>query len=655
MATKYLYHKSGTFNRDSILRNGLIPQVGPSYKAHWNDDENLKPFIFLYDHAKVQDGEYDTTYDDDIYAIDVKQLDREHLRRDPDRDMKGCWVYDQKISPSAIKLIYKGSKKDSGDLTLHRNIYKNINNDITIVANRGNGETYIEAMLNGSCIGYLIVVIHNTIYDLESEISDTDSYEVADEVITKLDSRKRVIELADITVNREYRNMGISKRLLEYILDTFKNEQFYMRVCPTDGIDEQTLANSVKNYGFTEIDNTENGTFLIKRNYLYENKTKYDMKINESKFRNIIAESVKKTLSEMDWKTYAAAAAKDTDPNRRYRFLQKANDEYNKKYFGASQKEMLTNPNKVAPFHKMRVKDENGNLIDNPQEWGGSFGGRNMHDLTDMAKGNQPNARPLGDMSFNDIHQTMDAAQEMCDFKDGKYERVKGKGWQLKDNKVNENNNMKKTIKLNEATIRKIVAESLKRALRESEDFDDNMDYDFDDDNAEVESLPNDYEKKAGYYDDKGYLKKGQYQSPVYDEINQKLEEALGGGDVWAIVDRAVSDTNGRNITISSNDKSTLNAVRAVMEEMGYKFIQENDSNVRFTPDGINMSFHEVGLEYPKRMSKYRVDADGNRMKPHDPNYEKGFEREEWLDNKKGHMAGEKQSVVSYTFAKRSK
>jgi len=172
----------------------------------------------------------------------------------------------------------------------HYKIYEDINNDITIITNRSNGETYIEAMLNGKCIGYLVVVIHNTIYDLESEISDTDSYEVADEVIAKLNGSKRVIELADISVNKEYRNMGISKRLLEYTLDTFKNEQFYMRVCPTDGVDEQTLADSVKRYGFIEVDNTENGTFLIKKGSLSENKFVH---LNENSIRKVVTESLR--------------------------------------------------------------------------------------------------------------------------------------------------------------------------------------------------------------------------------------------------------------------------------------------------------------------------------------------------------------------------
>lgn len=289
MAVKYLYHKSGYFNRKSILKNGLIPQVGPSYQAHWDDAENLKPYIFLYDHNKVPDGEYDSTYDDDIYSVDLSQLDKSHLFRDPDSSMKGCWVYDKIISPSAIKLVYKGSKKDSGDLSLHSQIYENID-DISIVAERSNGEVYIKAMLNGTCIGYLIVVIHNNIYELDSEISDTDSYDVAEEVISKLNGKGRVIELADITVDKQYRNIGISKKLLEYTLKAFNGEQFYLRVCPTDGVDEQTLADSVKRYGFIEVDNTENGTFLIKRSSLSENNFVH---LNESNIRKVVVESLR--------------------------------------------------------------------------------------------------------------------------------------------------------------------------------------------------------------------------------------------------------------------------------------------------------------------------------------------------------------------------
>lgn len=121
LKTQFLYHKAPKFARKSILKNGLIPSVGNSYKAHWDDREDLTPYIFLYNYEVF--GEYDSTYDDDIYAIDVKQLDKKHLAKDPDSYMKGCLVYDLPIPPTAIKLIYKGSNRDSDDLTKHSYIY----------------------------------------------------------------------------------------------------------------------------------------------------------------------------------------------------------------------------------------------------------------------------------------------------------------------------------------------------------------------------------------------------------------------------------------------------------------------------------------------------------------------------------------------------
>lgn len=101
--------------------------------------------------------------------------------------------------------------------------------------------------------------------DLEDEIAETDSYDMANMVVKMLNYNKKTIEIADVEVKKQFRNLGISKKLLEYVLEKYKNYQFYLRVSPTDGVDEQTLANSVIKYGFIEVDNSENGTFLIKR------------------------------------------------------------------------------------------------------------------------------------------------------------------------------------------------------------------------------------------------------------------------------------------------------------------------------------------------------------------------------------------------------
>lgn len=114
-------------------------------------------------------------------------------------------------------------------------------------------------------LGYMILVIHKSLEDLDSEISDTDSYETAMDVTKKLSYGKPVVELADVDVTKKFRHNGVSKMLLEYVLDKYKGNQFYLRVCPTDGVTEETLANSVEKYGFINITSTDNGTFMVKK------------------------------------------------------------------------------------------------------------------------------------------------------------------------------------------------------------------------------------------------------------------------------------------------------------------------------------------------------------------------------------------------------
>ena len=119
---------------------------------------------------------------------------------------------------------------------------------------------------NGDEMGYVILIPHNKISSLYSEIADTDSYEMAEDVIAELEPNKPIIEIADVDVSKNYRNKGVSKKLIEYVLEKYKNYQFYLRVCPTDGVDEYTFANVFKRYGFIEVDrNDENGTFMVRK------------------------------------------------------------------------------------------------------------------------------------------------------------------------------------------------------------------------------------------------------------------------------------------------------------------------------------------------------------------------------------------------------
>ena len=126
-------------------------------------------------------------------------------------------------------------------------------------------EKNINVCVNGDELGYIILIPHRNIESLYSEIAETDSYEMAEDVISKLNRNKQIIEIADVDVNKKYRNRGVSKMLIEYTLEKYKEYQFYLRVCPTDGVDEETFAKTFKRYGFIEIDRSENGTFMVKK------------------------------------------------------------------------------------------------------------------------------------------------------------------------------------------------------------------------------------------------------------------------------------------------------------------------------------------------------------------------------------------------------
>lgn len=106
---KYLFHKSSPLNRGSILHSGLLPKIGSSYLCYWEGKKNLRPLIFFYDKNVM---EYDTTYDDDVYKIDVQKLDKRRISRDPDKDMHGCYCYSLQIATRCFTLVLEGTGEE---------------------------------------------------------------------------------------------------------------------------------------------------------------------------------------------------------------------------------------------------------------------------------------------------------------------------------------------------------------------------------------------------------------------------------------------------------------------------------------------------------------------------------------------------------------
>ncbi len=91
-----LYHISNPTNRDSILINGLIPQIGDSQRCNI---DNPQPRIYMCLH-----NHYDSTYDDDRWLIKVTDLT---LTDDP--DVKGGVYTTEPVQPNNLILLHKGT------------------------------------------------------------------------------------------------------------------------------------------------------------------------------------------------------------------------------------------------------------------------------------------------------------------------------------------------------------------------------------------------------------------------------------------------------------------------------------------------------------------------------------------------------------------
>ena len=102
---KIVYHKSAPTCRELINKEGLKVMKGDSYCLH-SPEESCPPAIFGY-----VTGEYDSTYDDDIWEIDTSKNSSINWFEDKEtscEDNKTVVTY-QNIPREIIKLIYKGT------------------------------------------------------------------------------------------------------------------------------------------------------------------------------------------------------------------------------------------------------------------------------------------------------------------------------------------------------------------------------------------------------------------------------------------------------------------------------------------------------------------------------------------------------------------
>lgn len=183
---------------------------------------------------------------------------------------------------------------------------------------------------------------------------------------------------------------------------------------------------------------------------------KQTIKLNESQLRNMI----KKTLNELDWKTYANAAKKQADadgeyklshdkPNRAYKFNLAASNEFNKKY--------SHNGNYTDDFTRLHANEPTNwgttelpklhlNACDSCDDEHG-FLGRNFDekDKPYLVNNNQcgklKQVKKIPPKTFERHPELMqkfkDAEEEMEHYYNGDYDYTPEKGWHLKESRLN--------------------------------------------------------------------------------------------------------------------------------------------------------------------------------------------------------------------------
>ena len=248
-----LYHVSNPHFRKNILAQGLKPMVGSSYRVHFDDINELLPVIFLKDK-----NDYDSTYNDDRWAIDTSTLDKSCIFADFDDYMakQGCYVYTKPIAPSSMHLLHKGNGQPLNESLENANLFCDVGVDYIKVKNE-EGDTVGELCYNVSNINGIYSEYDDTIEDFDSSI------------MHKFDYNLPIVNIEDIWVYQVYRGNGLFRKILEITINVLsdKYRQFILRACSDNGFPEQKLVSIYEEFGFIPYQETEqDGTimYLIK-------------------------------------------------------------------------------------------------------------------------------------------------------------------------------------------------------------------------------------------------------------------------------------------------------------------------------------------------------------------------------------------------------
>lgn len=166
-----------------------------------------------------------------------------------------------------------------------------------------------------------------------------------------------------------------------------------------------------------------------------------NIKLNRNELINLINESVRSILKELDWKTYQNAANKDYNHIRGKEFSKAARDNFNKKYSYDD-----NNGNSV----QLRNYSKNDNYLNVNSHYNDDSSFRTKKDFlftskpsTDHSNGEFYNRYTTDSSSVSPYPHTMDkrharkiakAYDDFHNYKNGNLKYVNGKGWEEPQN-----------------------------------------------------------------------------------------------------------------------------------------------------------------------------------------------------------------------------
>lgn len=166
---------------------------------------------------------------------------------------------------------------------------------------------------------------------------------------------------------------------------------------------------------------------------------KKTIKLTESELKGLISESIKKILSELDWKTYQNAANKDRNPKRAKEFSDMARDRFNDQYEYEDDKGNMV---KMDPLSPSDFYSHNRLLVSTTPEKPSPYAGKKINISSPSTNNHNSNEfiakYPDGSYTIEDKPFTSDkrharkiqkAYDDFESYRNNKSEYKKGSGW----------------------------------------------------------------------------------------------------------------------------------------------------------------------------------------------------------------------------------